>query len=341
MVMKSDCSVNTYELDLDAWQSGQGPDAAISLEGTPFAGYWEDLPSLIIPKPTGSSSTFDEDGGKDHPITLAVDGYSFRGRMSVYRFLIFLADGEQHSVSLWQRSTSLREFHWLWAYAAQLDWQHRSGRLSSLVTAKEPTQDTSTKTTPHPDRIDVNSWWGYMNFSFSVAILLALEKTGWLSETLGGEKKTPVLIQLDPVSQELVDNDVCVQKCIAAWENMFRHAYAEYRSIILGNREISQKEYLNARFHLQKEVWKAHTAVIDGCDGGERYEALVSQMPMPEELFARGWARMVSILAAACFPMDLITLKKDGAGFLPLQIISNSTWQEWQAQAEQLTGVPK
>jgi len=89
MVMKSDCSVNTYELDLDAWQSGQGPDAAISLEGTPFAGYWEDLPSLIIPKPTGSSSTFDEDGGNDHPITLAVDGYSFRGCMSVYRFLIF------------------------------------------------------------------------------------------------------------------------------------------------------------------------------------------------------------------------------------------------------------
>jgi len=237
--------------------------------------------------------------------------------------------------------TSLRKFHWLWAYVVQFDWQHRSGRLSLLVTAKEPTQDTSTKTTPHPDCIDVNSWWGYMNFSFSVAILLALEKIGWLSETLGGEKKTPVLIQLDPVSQELVDNDVCVQKCIAAWENMFRHAYAGYRSIILGNREHSQKEYINARFHLQKEVWKAHTAVIDGCDGGERYEALVSQMPMPEELFARGWARMVSILAAACFPTDLITLKKDGAGFLPLQIISNSMWQEWQDQAKQLTGVPK
>jgi len=68
---------------------------------------------------------------------------------------------------------------------------------------------------------------------------------------------------------------------------------------------------------------------------------LVSQMPMPEELFAQGWACMVSILAAGCFPMDLITLKKDGAGFLPLQIISNSMWQEWQDQAKQLMGVPK
>jgi len=38
------------------------------------------------------------------------------------------------SSSLASPSQQLREGHWLWSFGAQLDWQHRSGRLLSVTT---------------------------------------------------------------------------------------------------------------------------------------------------------------------------------------------------------------
>jgi hypothetical protein len=117
----------------------------IDLQNTPFAEYWENLPSII--KDFSSEKT-----------QLKVEGYSFSGRMAVYKYLIYSIDlGD-----LWGE-TPLREYHWLWAYAAQFDWQHRSKRLQTLG------EDS--------DAISQESWWGYMNFGFSVAILLGWKQT--------------------------------------------------------------------------------------------------------------------------------------------------------------------
>jgi hypothetical protein len=108
--------------DWDVWQIGQGrsPDRQDWLRGTCFEEYWSTL-SPIVSSAKGNSST------------IAVDGHLFSGRMAILDYLI--RDWEEMSD---KGSTTMRmlwgspfsEGHWLWAYGAQLDWQHRSGRLA-------------------------------------------------------------------------------------------------------------------------------------------------------------------------------------------------------------------
>jgi hypothetical protein len=38
---------------------------------------------------------------------------------------------------------------------------------------------------------------------------------------------------------------------------------------------------------------------------------------------------MVEVLAACCFPTDLVTLIQDGAGNLPLEIVTDERFEEW------------
>ncbi len=54
-------------------------------------------------------------------------------------------------------------------------------------------------------------------------------------------------------------------------------------------------------------------------------------LPLSEQKFAAGWGRMVHIIGAACFPTDLVTLKQDGGGFLPLEILLNEDTTHWTA----------
>jgi hypothetical protein len=49
---------------------------------------------------------------------------------------------------------------------------------------------------------------------------------------------------------------------------------------------------------------------------------------------------MVEILAACCFPTDLISLRHNGAGFLPMSILTDAEWSRLQA-SHALTGVEK
>lgn len=161
----------TLALQINQWQEGHGSkNAVIDLQQTPFEEYWNSLPSLQ------QSSQ-----GNKH---LKVDGYSFQGRMAVYRFLINSID----SKDLWSKTSSFREYHWLWAYAAQLDWQHRSKRLNPSCLLQQS------------DEISSDSWWGYMNFGFSVAILLGWKQT-----------QPDVTIELDSRSQYLIENDKAIK----------------------------------------------------------------------------------------------------------------------------------
>jgi hypothetical protein len=274
-------STVSQAFNIDTWQEGQGRNVVIDLQNTPFAAYWENLPKLQAPS-----------GEKTH---LKVDGYSFEGRMAVYHYLIHSIDLED----LWGE-TSLREYHWLWAYAAQLDWQHRSKRLQPVSAV-----------TLNDDVMSPESWWGYMNFGFSVAILLGWKQT-----------RPDMTIELDPHSQYLIDNDKAMQKCIQGWAAFFREGYSDFIDAFK-----SEANIMEARYTLQHHVWKVHTSVIDYCQSeGNIYPSLLDRLPSLERKFGEGWARMVHVLAAACFPMDLVTLKQDGGGFLPLQRLEPETW---------------
>lgn len=285
----------TTSFDIDSWQTGQGsnPPSNNTLKGTPFVEYWNELPSL---QHDSSNKT-----------TLSVQGHSFKGRMAVLKYLMY--DMDNDSVNLWG---SNREWHWLWGYASQLDWQHRSGRLN--VDGLD-SNDT--------DTISTRSWWNYMNFCFSVCILLGAQQSGNGIEH----------IELDKASQELVSNDFCIQQCIASWKHLFETAYQEYKDT-MKSMTASSKEFGSVRFKLQQKVWIAHTSVIHYTIAGPkvspRAAELLQKLPQPEQDFGLGWCRMVEIIAACTFPTDLVSLLQDGAGFLPLQIVTCEYLDEWE-----------
>jgi hypothetical protein len=285
------------QFDIDAWQIGRGtnPPGGYSMEGTPFDEYWNNLPSL-----------------KNEERILHVNGHSFQGRMAVLKFLIFEID----PASLW--SDENREWHWLWAYAAQLDWQHRSGRLHI---GEEQLPENS-------DKLSTTSWWNYMNFLFSVCILLGAQQSGLIQVES---------IQLDRESDEFVTEDPAVQQCISSWERLFRNAYQTFKEN-MSSQPLSNRDVADSRFEFQRNAWMAHTNVIRytiGLDSSNlermtpRLKKLLDHLPEPERKFGLGWCRMVEILAACCFPTDLVALIEDGAGNLPIEIVTDERFEEW------------
>ena len=286
--------------DVDAWQIGRGPNppSGYNLKGTPFDEYWNDLPSFA------SSNT------------LKVHGHSFLGRMAVLKFLMYDMD----SALLWESSCGgNREWHWLWGYAAQLDWQHRSSRLAIGDDQKDS------------DSLSSSSWWNYMNFCFTVCILLGAEKSGVL------ESRVAVL---DKVSEELVSHDPAVQKCIESWERLFRDGYQTFKTSMLLNDGPTNVGKL--RFEFQQQVWMSHTDVIRYTmldTLSPRVTQLLAYLPEPECKFGNGWCRMVEILAACCIPTDLVTLIQDGAGFLPIEIVTDDRFKQWQENGATLSTV--
>jgi hypothetical protein len=118
-------------------------------------------------------------------------------------------------------------------------------------------------------------------------------------------------MDLDSYSQYLIDNDKAMHECMQGWAAFFREGYSDFIDAFN-----SQTNIMEARYTLQHHVWKVHTSVIDYCQSeGIIYSMLLDKMPLPERKFGEDWARMVHVLAAACFPTDLITLKQDGGRF--------------------------
>ena len=141
-----------------------------------------------------------------------------------------------------------------------------------------------------------------MNFQFSVSVYLGYQQVKM--------RNSSELLQLDSFSQQLVDDDQPTKACIVEWARLF-----------------AAREKATSLCEFQKLVWKAHTAVIHHCQEGDKYHHLLAKLPKAEQTFAAGWAKMVHILAAACFPTDLVTLIQDGAGYLPLQVLSNHVYK--------------
>ena len=290
----------TAAFDIDAWQMGD-PKRDISLRESCFQAYWSSLPDESKVEETSES------------VVLHVNGHSFLGRMRLLQLLMFgLGD-----TPLWERPTSsslCREWHWLWGYASQLDWQHRSGRLAFNC---EGDEEMSSK-----------SWWNYMNFSFSIAIFVAANNAAILEGAFGGRS---VSIELDERSKDLVEHDASIQSCIEAWETLFRNGYREYREYIMHNdsAELSDRNFRESRFQFGKHTWKAHTTVIQHASSGAYARKLLSLLPAPEQKFAIGWGHFVEVLAASTFPTDLISMIQDGAGFLPLRVLTDDLLTKW------------
>lgn len=246
-------------------------------------------------------------------VRIRFDAFSFKGRMSVYKFLIEEID----PAILWNEP--FREYHWLWAYGAQLDWQQRSGRLALRAVNGYDYSLT--------DRINPQSWWGYVNFCLSVAILLGLEKSQLLAQRFPGKQ---IVIEMDNISTNLLKNDPAVQAIIDIWGSFFREGYSYYGASILSDdpQRLTDPEWLQKRHALQSHCWKAHTETLYAAQSGTTYFDLLALMPMPEEAFGKGWAQLVDVLAAMNVPTDLKTLCCDGAGYLPKGLLTEQYWND-------------
>jgi Leg1 len=390
----------TRAFDWDAWQRGQGtpPSRGDPLAGTCFASYWEDLPAAaMITRPAmvdNNNATDDNTPSTSRsPLQtiVRVRGDSFRSRMSAIRCLIgnssssaaLLEQDESGSSSLVLPAQLLslplineprllwgpnHVHHWLWAFGAQLDWQHRSGRLR-VTTA----DSASSVAVPNDDRhhdhdedwISDESWWGFMNFGFSVAVLAGAvqayneavaasalsSSTTTPNSTCHHHAGSPMLLLLvveDTASQQLLLTPP-MQDCVHTWKQLFAETYPLFQRKIDTALEKQQQQQepqqepgrlsdstlARLRFELQQHVWQAHIQVLDRLVPSPAAATLRAKLPGPDAKFGAGWARMVEILAASRFPTDLVTLVRDGAGFLPAQIVTNEYMTMMQQQQQQ------
>jgi Leg1 len=320
-------------MDWEAKQMGQGESSIMgrkSLEewvrGTFYEQYWlQHVPTMAVSAPGKNGRA----SGR-----LRVNGYSFLGRMSIYKYLI---QGNWEEITFGSASSSFQQLwgsmeahegHWLWSYGAQLDWQYRSGRLADP--RNNPDFAIMIAHT-EKDAVSIHSWWGYMNFMFSVAILL-----GAVGATNTIRNETVITVELDSYSQKLLQEDAACRECVAIWQDFFERVYPEFvHELLQLEEQRSTGSSLSPtvpdlRIAFQNQVWQAHTQIIEKALASHRATELLSILPEPEQRFGRGWACMVDILAASTFPTDLITLVTDGTGYLPFSVITDALFSEWQ-----------
>ena len=219
----------TTSFDLDRWQAG----GLSSFSESCFADYWDDLPDLST---TTSANT------KTKPkIPIIIDPYNVLHRMALGKYIIEHTGGE----SAW--GPACRR-HWFWGYLAQLDWQQRSGRLADPTTTKANDDEN----TNNNIRIATNSWWGYMNLNFSVAVYVGAAKAGFVPE-----------IQL-LMNENDVEQDVGFQKCVENWKLFWETAHPEFL------RELNQEGSASkgrrgetAIDRLYPKLWETHSPLFD------------------------------------------------------------------------------
>lgn len=127
------------EVDWPLWRAGGWKPSEETWPRTPLAEYW---PCLAEEPPAAED---------------------FYGRQAIYRRLIAIE--ELQSLFPGPQLDDCPTRHFLWAYAVQLDWQWRSGRLG---------EDRS---------ISPDSWWGCVNYTLCVLPFLGAVEAGLLEPT--------------------------------------------------------------------------------------------------------------------------------------------------------------
>ena len=285
--------VETKTFDLDQWQAGK----ISSFSQTCFSEYWNDLPSIQV---IGD-----------------VDPYNFFHRMALKKTLIEDTGGE----TIWGSNTcgvvSCSQ-HPIWGYAAQLDWQRRSGRFQDPSQWQDESDGSALieKITKynHNDSgiISKQSWWGYMNLQFSVAMYCGAAKVGLVPEIA--------------ISDESVWSDAGFLKCVDIWMEFWE----SYQSTFLPSISncSSNKEAEDRKDDLYRTLWKAHTGIIQaGVSHGKDLEEILPQHDRDAGL---GWCNMVELLAATNWPLlSLDNLCIFGCGYLPVVRLAGPKTLDW------------
>ena len=295
--------------DFGLWQTGGGKGNPLPFEASCFVGYWDKVNTSLSNSGTGNSKK-----------ELLIDGHSFMGRMAVYKYLI-----ENTNDKIWGPNFS---GHFLWGYGALLDWEARSGRLNMNMMERV---DGANNDVP-ADTISPKSWWGYMNFMFSVSILLGAVEAGVLDD------KNMKVKLVDAHSQNLVQNDPIVRESIRLWKIFWADAFTLFSERVVtllhdeSCAESVRKQKMDVLYdQMNESEWKAHCAifkiaVFDGTNPTN--DKLLLEMTEPERTFSVGFCKIVDMLAALNVRTDLITTSENGVGYMPLRMLDKSMMKE-------------
>lgn len=208
-----------------------------------------------------------------------IDPYNFEHRMALGKRLIAATTAHGQV-----------EDHWHWGYLAQLDWQWRSGRLSNSLCSIEIAKD---------------SWFGYMNLNFTVAVYQGAAQAGLVRKI------------------SLNHDDPGFQACVKIWYSF----WIKYK--ILASQSPS---------NLYRALWSTHTDIIKtSLPYAKKFE---KNMPPLELQFGLGWCHMVEILAAMGWTLlSLHSLLEHGAGYLPSKVLTseNIKWLKDHRHEEYVT----
>ena len=150
------------KVNWSVWRAGGWTPSEETWPETPLAQYWSSLP--------------------EEPLVVE----DFFGRQAIYHRLITIDSLRTLFPGPQLKGCPTR--HFLWAYAVQLDWQWRSGRLGE------------------GRAISPDSWWGCVNYTLSVLPYLAAMQVGLVEE-----------IQLPPPPAEL---DVAMVSWTKFWQDL-------------------------------------------------------------------------------------------------------------------------
>lgn len=287
-VAKKD-EIATDKFNYDLWQAG----GITSFSQTCFAEYWHDLPSIVS----------NADSSNNNEKNVVVNPYDFRHRMALNKYLI------EHTGSESMYGTSDVKFskHPIWGFAAQLDWQWRSGRFedpSKWQDVAPPFGNTKC------NNISKRSWWGYMNLLFSVAQYCGAAEAG--------------LVPSISISDESVLNDTTFQTCVGLWKLFWENGYTPF----LDSRTTSKDENEQLTMAMYRALWETHTAIIKtGILHGKDLKGI---LPKEDRSVALGWCNMVELFSASNWPLlSLDSLYKFGGGYLPSIRLAGPKGLQW------------
>lgn len=214
-----------------------------------------------------------------------------------------------------------QESHWFWGYLAQLDWQRRSGRLQDPATWKAQddiaalegtTTSMGTMDFAQNDKISQESWWGYMNLQFSIAVYCGAAEAGLVPFIqLGGN----------------VDANAGFQECVKHWKSFWDIHHREFVASMTGG-NTTEKQRKVALITLYQQLWRTHTKVI--LAGVAHAKDLEVQLPKEDRNIGLGWCQMVEMLAAMSWTqLSLKALCKFGVGYLPTVRLAGPETVEW------------
>ena len=290
--VKKDVLEAAEKFDVGKWQAG----GITSFSQTCFAEYWQDLPPIV------SDADADADNEDDNSIAavIVVDPYNFRHRMAMEKYLIEHTGGE----SIWGSMSDVKcSKHPRWGYAAQLDWQYRSGRFD------DPSKSQITKVT---DAISKRSWWGKMNLNFCVAAYCGAAEAG--------------LVPAVSLSEESVSNDDGFQTCVGIWKKYWETGHVAF--VAAHSSSKNEEERLTLMVAMYQAIWATHTDIIRS--SLQQCKDLEAILPKEDRDIGLGWANMVELLSATNWPLlSLDSLCKFGGGYLPTLRLTGPKTLQW------------